>query len=302
MKILLCGAGGFIGRHLRTELELLGHTVVGAGSARGAHQQLVVDYARDVRLADWLPRLEGVDAVINAVGVLRDSVRRPIQAVHTDTPQALFDACCEAGRLRGKLLRVIHISALGVGDDAQDNPTRYASTKRAADAHLLQLHAAGQLNATVLRPSIVFGSGGASSQMFVALSKLPLVVLPKPVLTARVQPIAVGDLARGVALLVQRTQADALYECVGATALPLVDFIASLRTQQGYGRAHIAALPDWLSRISARIGDYIPVAPWCSETLALLAHDNVSNSPAFAQVLGGKLLPTDQFWSRAWSR
>jgi nucleoside-diphosphate-sugar epimerase len=295
MNIFLCGASGFVGRNIRKSLEVCGHTIVGAGTRVSAHNQIAVDYAKDTSVDVWLPRIANIDAVINAVGVLRDTRRRPIDAVHSHTPMALFDACAAV-----KVRRVIHISALGIGDSDADNPTRYASTKRAADAHLLALHNAGKVNATVLRPSIVFGKGGASSQMFASLSKLPLLLLPKPVLSARVQPIAVQDLARGVAGLVDRLDADSLYECVGTEALTLVDFIASLRAQQGQKSAKVLALPDWMTRISARIGDHIPVAPWCTETLALLAKDNASHFLAFADVLGNEPLPVHQFWRQAW--
>ena len=54
----------------------------------------------------WLPHLAGIDAVINAVGVLRDSAGRPLQAMHADAPIALFDACAAAG-----VRRVVQISA-----------------------------------------------------------------------------------------------------------------------------------------------------------------------------------------------
>jgi nucleoside-diphosphate-sugar epimerase len=296
MNILLCGASGFVGRSIRDALESNGHSVVGAGSRFNTHNQIVVDYAVDTAVDVWLPRLANIDAVINAVGVLRDTRRRPIDAVHTRTPIALFDACATVN-----IRRVIHISALGIGDSDADNPTRYASTKRAADAHLLALHADGKLNATVLRPSIVFGKGGASSQLFAMLSKLPLLVLPQPVLTAQVQPIAVQDLARGVALLVdQQDAAGGVLECVGESALPLVAFIASLRAEQGRQPERVLALPQWMTALSVRLGDQIPVAPWCSETLALLAKDNVSSSDAFTRVLGNTRLPLDQFWRKAW--
>ncbi len=295
MNILVCGASGFVGRNIRAALESKGHTVVGAGSRPNANTSITVDYAVDTTPDVWLPHLAGIDAVINAVGVLRDTRRHPIDAVHKQTPMALFDACATA-----KVPRVIQISALGIGDIDSDNPTRYASTKRAADRHLLALHAAGKVNATVLRPSIVFGKGGASSQLFAMLSKLPLLVLPRLVLTAKAQPIAVQDLARGVAVLVDQTDASVMLECVGETALPLADFIASLRTQQGQKTARVLTLPQWMTAFSAKLGDQIPVAPWCTETLALLAKDNISSSDAFAQVLGNQRLPLNQFWRQSW--
>ena len=78
-----------------------------------------MDYARDTDPAVWLPRLVGIDAVVSAVGVLRDSTKRPMQAVHSDTPKALFDACAKAG-----VRRVVQISALGI----ENSDSRYART------------------------------------------------------------------------------------------------------------------------------------------------------------------------------
>jgi uncharacterized protein YbjT (DUF2867 family) len=271
--------------------------VVGAGSTLNAHNQLRVDYAQDTRADAWLPRLKDIDAVINAIGVLRDSPRRPIEAVHSSTPIALFDACSLAGQQRRKALRVIQISALGI----EDNTTCYAYTKRAADEHLLGLNASAKVKATVLRPSIVFGKGGQSSQLFVQLSKWPVLFLPQAVLTARVQPVAVQDLAHAVAKLVDQQSTEALLECVGPHALTLSAFIASLRQQQNLTPARVLPLPQFLTRLSVRIGDRIPVIPWCSETQALLGKDNVSTSCAFAQLLGHAPLPVQQFWSQSWN-
>jgi uncharacterized protein YbjT (DUF2867 family) len=292
MKVLLCGASGFVGRNVRAALQAQGHTVVGAGTRLGPYNQLQVNYARDTDVAAWLPRLQGIDAVVNAVGVLRDSAAKPIDALHTDAPKALFDACAQLG-----VRRVVQVSALGVAQ----SDTRYARTKRAADDHLLALHAAGRVQATVLRPSIVFCKGGASSQMFVALSQLPLVVLPQPVLSARVQPIAVQDLARGIALLVAQPHAVQVLDCVGSTALSLGDFIASLRQAQGRRPAAVWPLPQWATLLSARIGDQIPALPWCTEALTLLGQPNVSADTGFAGLIGNRV-PLAEFWTQAWLR
>src|SRR5256885_11541739 len=98
--------------------------------------------------------------------------------------------------------RVVQISALGIEGSA----TRYATTKRTADEHLLALTAAGHLQGCVVRPSVVFGAGGASSEMFLSMARLPALLLPRPVLQARVQPVAVRDLAEAVAGLVTRSE------------------------------------------------------------------------------------------------
>ena len=54
----------------------------------------------------------------------------------------------------------------------------------------------------------------------------------------------------------------------------------------GYGPASVHALPDWMSKGSARVGDQIPALPWCSETMALLENDNVTDPQTLATLLG----------------
>src|SRR5262249_40968004 len=140
--------------------------------------ELRVDFARDTTPATWLPRLAGIDAVVNAVGVLRDTRQRPMSAVHLLTPMALFAACAQAG-----VLRVVHVSALGIEGSA----TTYAHTKLAAERQLMERSERGELDGIVLRPSVVYGPGGAASQLFDKLSRLPRVPLPAAALRTLVQ-------------------------------------------------------------------------------------------------------------------
>jgi len=276
---LLCGAAGFIGRHAQAALLQAGHQVLRAVShTRGGPEEVLVDFVRDCSVAAWLPRLKQVDGVVIAVGVLRDSTARPQQAIHTDTPSALFEACAQMG-----VRRVLHISALGI----DGNNTAYARTKRAAEQSLLGLTTRGQLDGVVLRPSVVFGQGGASSQLFLGLSRLPWLVLPRPVLQARVQPVHVLELAQGIARLMgQAAPSDRVMACVGPEAVTLANFIASLRAQQQRRAARVFALPDWMTRVSARLGDLIPVGPWGTQALSLLSQDNVGDASALTALLG----------------
>jgi uncharacterized protein YbjT (DUF2867 family) len=294
--VLLCGAGGFIGRHVRQALLSEGHRVIsGVSTARPVHavDAMPMDFSRDTEIAHWLPRLLGVDAVVNTVGVLRDSRSRPMARVHQTTPIALFEACAQAG-----VRRIIHVSALGI----EGNPTRYAQTKLAADERLLALNRAGRLDGVVLRPSIVFGPEGDSARLFMALARSPALLLPGAVLRAKVQPLAVGDLAAAVPRLLR--EADNLHgmvPCVGPMPLSLAAFIASLRDQLGKPPAWVGALPEVWSRLSARIGDHIPAIPWCSETLALLAQDNVAQGDLFGAVLGRAPLAPTALLKESWA-
>lgn len=302
MKILLCGSRGFIGRHIRAALEQAGHQVVAGVSPSAANSTapaqpnsestVTIDFSHDTDVATWLPRLTGIDAVINAIGVLRDSRARPMDAIHTATPMALFDACVQSG-----IRRVVHVSALGI----DNNPTHYAQSKLAAETHLLALNTQGKLNAVALRPSIVFGRGGASSQLFMGLARLPLLWLPEPVLRAKVQPIQVQQLAYVVSTLMDNASTTSgMLECCGPEAVTLADFIASLRAQQGSRPAKVFRLPNVLSQLSARAGDLVPAVPWCSETLAMLGTDNVANPAAFAALLGHSATPYHALVQAAW--
>ena len=76
MHILLTGSTGFIGHTLKAALERAGHTVRGGVSPRNKSprpDQVPMDFANDTTASVWLPRLQGIDAVVNAVGVLRDT-------------------------------------------------------------------------------------------------------------------------------------------------------------------------------------------------------------------------------------
>lgn len=275
MNVLVCGARGFIGRHIVKALETAGHRVL-CGARQAA--DVLMDFNVDTTTLAWLPRLQGVDAVVNAVGVLRDSRRSPMQNIHAAAPMALFEACVQEG-----IQRVVHISALGIAS----NPTRYASTKLAAETALLEHTRLKRLQGVVLRPSIVFGRGGESSALFVNLARLPLLVLPAVALQARVQPLRVEELAEAVAaLLGARPATQGIVNCTGPQSLTLAAFIASLRSQRGNRPACVLPLSDRLSRLSARAGDLFPFTPWGSETLALLAQDNSADPTDFENLLG----------------
>src|SRR5439155_26090049 len=88
------------------------------------------------------------------------------RALHDEGPRALFAACRESG-----VTRVVQVSALGADAEAA---SAFHRSKRAADDFLLSL----PLRGVVVQPSLVFGVGGASAELFTRLAALPLVPLP----------------------------------------------------------------------------------------------------------------------------
>lgn len=277
MNILLCGASGFVGRHLEAALLKAGHTVRRGVRHPRSDTDVAVDYTTDINAAAWLPRLAGIDAVVNAVGVLRDSKAQPMSRLHDATPRALFAAAAQSG-----VKRIVQISALGVaaGIDAP-----YMQTKQAADDLLQTL----DLDWAILRPSLIYGRDGASTRMFMLLSQMPVVMLPGAG-KQMVQPVHVNDLAQAVANLLApntgRPPLRSIIECVGAEEVSIDGLIASFRTQRGGKAPRIFAMPGPLLKTVAWFGDRIPAMPVGSDTLAMLAFGSTGNGDKFAALLG----------------
>ena len=147
MNVLLTGASGFIGSHLARALRAAEYVVIEARrDVDDSTASVPADFTRDLSVRDWLPKLAGIDAVINAVGIVREHGAQTFESIHKRAPQALFTACVAAG-----VRRVVQISALG----ADCGMTRYFLSKRAADDYLATL----PLGWTIVRPAMVFGPG-----------------------------------------------------------------------------------------------------------------------------------------------
>lgn len=297
MRILLTGATGFIGRHLAEALEAAGHEVIEARrDCRSEHvapadhwprctqarQCVSADYTRDLQVRDWLPKLAGVQAVVNAVGILRERGAQTFLRIHAQAPQALFSACASAG-----VRRVVQISALG----ADTGATRYFASKRAADDHLASL----PLDWTIVQPALVYGSGGTSARLFTMLASLPLVPLPGGG-SQCVQPIHVDDLIAAIVRLLEDEHASRRrIALVGPEPLGLREFLQRLRVAMGLRPGPYLSVPMWLVRIGARVAGLSPRSLLDSESLTMLESGNTADPAATRALLGGEPRPADAF-------
>ena len=116
MRVLLTGATGFIGRAVAQALEARGHAVVRVQRrpVPGDREGVQADFG-DIPSRDWwTPRLAGIDAVVNAVGILREAPGQRFRALHHEAPAELFRACAQAG-----VRCVVQVSALGADATAR---------------------------------------------------------------------------------------------------------------------------------------------------------------------------------------
>jgi uncharacterized protein YbjT (DUF2867 family) len=284
--VLVVGASGFIGRHIARALEEAHHSVIYGvrdSEKRPGRRTIAVDFARDSDPADWSPRLAGVDVVINAVGILRESADASFEALHVAAPRALFAACVSAG-----VRKVIQISALGADDEAV---SRYHLSKKRADDYLTGL----PLSWAIVQPSLVYGEGGASAAIFTTMAALPLVPVPAHG-TQRVQPVHIDDVVQLVVRLLENSSYDgARIAAVGPRALTFRDFLGALREGMRLGRATFVPVPMFLTRIAARVADHLPRAFFDSEALGMLERGNVASAAAITKILGHAPRPVESF-------
>jgi uncharacterized protein YbjT (DUF2867 family) len=286
MRIFLTGATGFLGGHILRALIERGHTVTclaRGGSVRALEAQalpgVTVIEGEFTRPEGWADPVAGHHAVVNTVGIIRESPQAGFDAVHTQAPIALFEAAKRAG-----VGKVVQISALGADEGAQ---SRYHLTKRAADRRLAELG----ISYVVLRPSIVYGSHDHSMTFFLSLAALPITPVPGHG-QYRVQPIHVADLVRAVVQAVERADlGNAVVDAPGAEAVTFDELLDLLARRLGKSHARKLHLPWWLMRWGAAVTDWLGRGPITSEELGMLQRGNTADVRPFAQTFGFTPVP-----------
>jgi uncharacterized protein YbjT (DUF2867 family) len=250
LRVLVTGAEGFIGRHIVAALRAAGHTVI-AGGRRPTHaDSLACDFSRDLTPDAWISRLAGIDVVVNAVGVLRESGVNTFERVHVSGPKALFEACQRVG-----LRRVIQISALGSPEAGE-----YLASKHRGDAELAYL----DLDWSIIRPSLVYtvsGSYGGTS-LLRAMAALPGLLLVPGSGEQLMQPIRTEDLARVVvALIDKKTGIREVILAVGPEPVSLLRYLLETRRWLGLPAPLVVRIPEVIARFGAWLGEYVSNGP-----------------------------------------
>src|SRR3954454_681497 len=189
--VTVFGGGGFIGRYVCEFLLKGGVRVrVAQRDPRKAYiiqplgqvgqygfAQADLTNARAVREA-----VHGASAVINLCGVFGRAMHR----VHVEGARNVAEAAREAGAKS-----LVHVSAIGSDPKA---PSAYGRTKGEGEEAVRKAFP----NATIIRPSLVFGPEDDFTNRFAALARLLFV----PVIAAKrnFQPVYVRDLAKAIAM------------------------------------------------------------------------------------------------------
>ncbi len=276
-RILILGGTGFVGRHICTRLSQAGWSAIVPSRSPAAARHLAGLPLIDVVAADvhdeatLIRLLAGADALVNLVAILHGS-EAAFEQVHVELPKKLARACAAAG-----VRRLVQVSALGA---ALDGPSMYQRSKARGEAVLHTQAAAGILDLTVLRPSVIFGAQDKFLNVFAQLQRMfPLIPLAGA--DTRFQPVWVEDVAAAVMRCLQDDATiGQTFEACGPEVFTLRDLVRLAGqyagVNQGRGRA-VFALPMTLARLQAWLMERLPGEPLLSgDNLDSMAVDNIA--------------------------
>jgi uncharacterized protein YbjT (DUF2867 family) len=272
-RVVLFGGSGFVGRHLAPRLADEGWTV----RVASRHPRQEEAYAATVRMVtvtadlgaeDQVRRaVTGAEAVINLVGIAREQ-EASFEAVHVEGAARVARLAAAAGARR-----LLHLSALGIAEDA---PSAADRTKARGEAAVRAAFPA----ATLVRPSLIHGLGDHFFSRFAAMTTTSPVL---PIIgggRTRFQPLHIEDAVRTLQVLLERPEtAGSTFALVGSETFTLRALLERLLA--GLGRR--------------------PILPLTREEVRLLRTDKVANGLPTPAALGiaarplGKGLPVSLY-------
>jgi uncharacterized protein YbjT (DUF2867 family) len=271
-RVTIFGGSGFIGRSMVRRLVDDGASVrIAARHPETAKDHLpraTGDKVEAVRVdihddAAVSAAVRDADAVINLVAILYEKGRQTFKALHVEGARRVAAAAKQAGASR-----MIQMSALGASPVSE---AEYARTKAAGEQAVREVFA----DATIVRPSIVFGRDDDFFNRFAGMASmspaLPLIGGGK----SRFQPVFVEDVAAAfAAILADPATAGKTYELGGPQVYTFRELMEILLEQMG-SRRLLIPLPFIAAEAQAYVLEWLPKPPLTRDQVALLKSDNV---------------------------
>ncbi|HET6522498.1 MAG TPA: complex I NDUFA9 subunit family protein [Geminicoccaceae bacterium] len=273
------GGTGFIGRHLVRRLceRHARLRVISRNPERGfflkpmgAVGQIALERG-DLHDDEAVARaVRGSSMVVNLVAMLYERRgRNSFQEIHVNAAGRIARAAAAAG-----VKRLVHVSAIGADPDS---PSAYARTKAAGEAAVREAFP----DASILRPSIVFGPENGFFNRFGAMARyLPALPLIGGGHT-RFQPVYVGDVADAIVACLTRDQGvwGATYELGGPAVYTFRELMRYILDVTGRRRL-LLDVPYGLASFEARFLELLPKPLLTRDQVELLKRDNVVSEGA----------------------
>jgi NADH dehydrogenase len=277
--VTVFGGSGFLGSRIVRRLVDGGAVVrvavrhpdrVARFDSAGTSGQIVPTYADVWDEISVAPAVKGADAVVNTVGHYVERGKSTFEAIHGQGAMHVARASASAG-----VRRLVHISGLGA-DLASGSP--YVRARAKGERLVVEVFP----DATILRPSVVFGPEDAFINRLTALARL----MPALPLfgngRVRLQPLYVGDVAEATfkALAEPVTKAK-IYELGGPRIYTYKALLQLVLAAMGRSRPLIP-VPFFVWDILALLTSPLPSAPVSRDQVTLMKRDNVVAAEALS--------------------
>ncbi len=283
MKIFLAGGTGFVGKQILRDL-LENKYQVRCLTRKGSEQKIshyknpaLVKTGIDIVNGDITDaasldgKLEGCDAVINLVGIIREFRGRGItfEKLHYEGTTNLVKAARSQ-----KVRRFIQMSALGVRPDGK---TQYQQTKYRAE----ECVRTSGLDYTIFRPSIIFGPGDKFVNLFANMLKTQQFV---PVVgngRYQMQPVSVENVSMGFVKAIE--QKDAIGKTFDVGGPERIEFnrIIDIIGEVICTPPHKIHIPVFVMSALAEMLDWLPSFPVTKDQITMLLEGNVCDERPF---------------------
>ena len=271
-RITVFGGSGFIGRCLVERLVVDGATTrVGVRhpesavftpppGAKGSIEMVQANLRDDAAVC---AAVNNADSVINLVGILYETKGQTFATIHEEGARRVATAAKKA-----RVERLIHMSALGA---SRTSPSEYARSKAAGEQAVREIFP----EATIVRPSVVFGPGDDFFNRFAAMvllsPALPLIGGGK----TRFQPVYVNDVVEAfMAILADPKTRGHTYELGGPSIYTFRQLMELLLAEIDRKRL-LLPLPFFVAEIQGALLQVLPRPPLTRDQVKLLKADNV---------------------------
>lgn len=265
-RVLVTGAGGFVGSILIPTLAQTGHDVLPVYRAvtdpnsrpLGTYVRLDIDAN-----TDWREPLKGVDAIVHLAGLAHaPSALHDLEyyrAINVDGTRNLARHAAASGVKRFVYLSTIKVHGEETADhpfsiaDAPDPSDAYAVSKLEAERELRQVESETGLEVVIIRPPLVYGpgvKGNLASLVRLIDAGIPI---PTAAINNRRDLISVYNLCDCIRVCLCHPNALGLTFLVcDNESLSVNDIISFLADGMGR-RVRLVAVPGWLLRSAAII-------------------------------------------------
>lgn len=271
LRVAIFGGTGFIGRRLVERLVDRGATVrVVSRRAQDdtAPCSQIERIAGSIEDASTIERaVAAASAVVNLVGTTAARSEQQFFSLHRDAPLRLAAAARHAG-----VRRFVHISAMGVSDDA---PSLADRSKAAGEEAVRSAFP----EANLVRPALVYGPSDHFFTRFAPIVRrapaIPLIAGGR----TRFQPMHVDDVTEAIARILERPAAAGRTFELGASEIFSFRELIERLCQASGRRPWLISIPFPVAEAGAYLMQWLPRPPLTVDQVRLLKTDKVMSNP-----------------------